>query len=195
MVLKTVRAKTEAAWSTTKKVLAVMSAWGLIFSLVTIARLAVAFEYDDGLVFSTPAFAKAKVGVSQAVSEQYWSVVNRSYDLESPQVTPFVLAWAFRLCGFKVGIIAQRPSIDGEALQKEWRHLTSRALFCFASEKGSIRAFLSQGNYVLYFGNSDSGILEARKTGIYPIRIKRSSRSYNKEDYHPGSLGELTLPF
>ena len=195
MVLKAVRAKTETAWKTTKKALAVMSVWGLIFSLVTISRLAVAFEYDDGLVFSTPAYAKARAGLSNPASEQFWSVVNRSYDLESPQVTPFLLAWTLRLCGFKVAIIAQRPSTDGEALQKEWRHLTPNGLFCFAPEKAGIRVFLGQGNYVLYFGGSDSGILEARKAGVYPIRIKRSAKSSNKEDYHPGTLGEIRLPF
>ena len=36
--------------------------------------------------------------------------------------------------------------------------------------------------------------MEARKAGVYPLRIKRSSSSYKKDDYHPGTLGELVVP-
>ena len=194
MVLKAVRAKTEAAWTTTKKILAFLSCWGLVFSLATIARLAVAFEYDDGLVFSTPAFVRAFASVQQPFTPQFWSVVNRSYDLEQPKYLPFALAWAFRICGFKVAIVADRPSTDGEALRKAWRHLTPRALFYFAAERGTKKDFLSKGNYVLYFTSEDSSILESRQAGLYPIRLKRSPRSYKKEGYHPGTLGELVLP-
>ena len=110
MVLKAVRAKTEAAWTTTKKILALMSCWGLIFSLATITKLCVAFEYDDGLVFSTPAYKKAFASVPQPFTPQFWSVVNRSCDVEQPKFLSQALAWGFRLCGFKVAIIADRPS-------------------------------------------------------------------------------------
>jgi acid phosphatase class B len=194
MVLKAVRAKTEAAWTTTKKLLALMSCWGLIFSVVTIAKLGVAFEYDDTLVFSTPAFAKAFASVQQAYSPQFWSVVNKSYDVEKPKYLSGALAWTFRLFGFKVAIVAARPSTDGEALKKEWRRLTPKTSFYFAGDKSDLKSILERGNFVLFFSDNDSDILEARKAGVYCLRVKRSSKSMDKEDYHPGTLGELVLP-
>ena len=98
--------------------------------------------------------------------------------------------------GFKVAIIANRPSTDGDGLRKEWRRLTPKTLFCFAGDRGDPRLFLEKGNYVLFFGDSDSGIVEARKAGVYPIRVKRSRKSFRKEeDYRPGTFGELVLPW
>lgn len=195
MVLKAVRAKTEAAWSTTKKLLALMSCWGLIFSLATIARLAVAFEYDDGLVFSTPAYAKAFASVQQPFTPEFWSLVNRGYDIEQPKLVAQGLAWSLRLFGFRVAIIVNRPSTDAEALRKEWRRLTSKNLFYFSGDRGDKKAFLEKSNFVLFLGDSDSDIMAARRAGVYAARIKRSPKSYRKvEDYHPGTLGELVLP-
>ncbi|MDD5627675.1 MAG: hypothetical protein PHU21_01330 [Elusimicrobia bacterium] len=194
MVLKSVRAKTEAAWTTTKRILALMSCWGLVFSLATITKLSVAFEYDDGLVFSTPAYQKAFASVAQPFSPQFWSVVNSSYDIEKPKFVPQGLAWFFRLFGFKVAIIADRPATDGEPLRKEWRRLTPKTLFLFAADRGDKKGFLEKGNFVLFLADSDSGIMDARKAGICAVRIRRSPKSYQKEDYHPGTLGELVLP-
>ncbi|OGS36310.1 MAG: hypothetical protein A3J82_03545 [Elusimicrobia bacterium RIFOXYA2_FULL_69_6] len=194
MVLKAVRAKTEAAWTTTKKILALMSCWGLVFSLVTITKLAVAFEYDDGLVFSTPAYVKAFASVQQPYSPEFWSVVNRSYDIEKPKFLAQSMAWALRLFGFKVAIVLDRPSTEGDALRKEWRRLTPKTLFFFAADRGDKKAFFERANFVLFFGSCDSSIMDARKAGVYSVRLKRHPKSYQKEDYHPGTLGELVVP-
>ena len=193
-MLKTVRDKTEAAWTNAKRLLAILGCWGLIFSLATIARLAVAFEYDDGLVYSTPAYAKAVKSVPQPYTPEFWSQVNQSYDLEEAKFVAQGLAWAFRAFGFRVAIIADRPAVSGEPLRKEWRRLTPKNLFYFAGDRGGKRVFLQNGNCVLFFGDSDSAIMEARKAGVYSIRIKRSPSSYKKDDYHPGTLGELVVP-
>ena len=58
-MIKAVQAKVSAWYALGKRLLGLMCIWGLIFSLVTIGRLAVAFSYDDTLVNSTPAFQKA----------------------------------------------------------------------------------------------------------------------------------------
>ena len=194
-MLKTVRAKVENYWTLTKKLLALMSVWGLIFSLVTIGRFGVAFDYDDTLVFSTPAFAKGFASSPQPFSPQFWAVVNQSYDVEEAKVIPCALAWAFRLFGFKVAIIAARPDSGGEALKKEWRRLVGKGQFIFAGDKSNKHKHLQGGNYVLYFGDSDSDMSEARKARVFSVRIRRSPKSTYKEDYAPGSLGELVIPF
>ena len=129
MVLKDVRAKVEKTWTLTKKLFAMMSIWGLIFSLVTIARLGVAFAYDDTLVHAAAAYEKAAGSVQVARSPDYWKVINNAYDLESPKFLPYAIAWAARACGFRILILAERQATGGEALKKEWRHIAPRS-FC-----------------------------------------------------------------
>lgn len=194
MVLKNVRAKVESYWTTTKKLAAMMSVWGLIFSLVTITKLGVAFDYDDTLVFSSPAFSKAFAAAAQPYSPEFWSVVNKSYDLEQPKLVGVGLAWLFRIFGFKVAIIASRPAEDGEFLKKEWRRLAPRSSFIFAGDKSNKHVHLQAGNYLFFFGDSDSDITEARKANVVPIRLKRSQKSSYKEDYHPGTMDEIVIP-
>lgn len=192
-MLKAAKDKVEAGVAFTKKTIVAMSCWGLVFSLVTVMKLGVAFDYDETLVNSSPAYARAFEKTTQPFTPQFWSVVNNSYELEKPKMVAMALAWAFRLFGFKVAIISSRPSIDGEALQKEWRRLAPRS-FYFAGHKDNKHVELQRGNYVLYFGDSDSDIAQARKAKVYPVRVKRSPKSSYKEEYHPGTLGELVIP-
>lgn len=192
MVFKDTRAKVEKTWTTTKKVLAMMSVWGLIFSLVTISRLGVAFVYDDALVSSWEAFDKAGRAAQVSRSPEYWSIVNNSYELESPRLLPFALACAARVFGFRVAIFAERPAAGGEALRKDWRRLSPRS-FTFVPD-GALAPHLVDGRYVLFFGSSDQDILQARKAGVYAVRIKRGRKSVGGGEYSPRRLGELVLP-
>lgn len=190
---KKAKAKIDKGVSNVKKILSLMMVWGLIFSLVTIGRLRVAFDYDDTLVFSTPAVNKAYASGAVPFSPQFWTVVNQSYDVEKPKWMVQVIAWAFRLTGFQPAILASRPPYGGEALRKEWRHLSPKFIFV-AGEEAKRRA-LAQQNYVLFFGDSDSDIREARAAHVFPVRIRRSPASIFKEDYHPGNLHEVVIPF
>jgi acid phosphatase (class B) len=194
-MLKNVRAKAEQYWTTTKKLTAAASVWGLIFSLVTITHLGVAFDYDDTLVHSAAAFSKAFAQTTQPYTPEFWAVVNQNYDLEKPKLFTYPLAWAFRLFGFKVTVMTSRPPVGAEPLKKEWRHLLGRGNFVFTNEHQTKQSVLNSGNYVLYFGDSDSDIQEARRAKVFPVRIRRSNKSMFKEDYHPGTLGELVVPF
>ena len=151
----------------------------------------------------TPGTAKALKGSpsgalkgspSGAMSQQFWSVVNQAYDLEKPKIVPLSAAWLFRVLGFRVAILASRPDTDGEALRKEWRRLVPRPRFIFAGDGAGKSRHLGDGNFVLYFGDSDVDISEARKAGVFPVRVKRSPRSSYKEDYHPGTMREFVLP-
>ena len=78
-------------------------------------------------------------------------------------------------------------------LKKEWRRLVSK--FIFAMGPDAKRQILSQDDYVLFFGDTDSDILQGRRAHVYPVRIRRSSKSIFKEDYHPGTLHEIVIPF
>ena len=193
MVLKDVRAKVEQTWTTTKKILAMMSVWGLIFSLVTIARLGVAFTYDDALVHSAASFEKAAGKVQQLRGPEYWKIVNNSYDLESPKLLPYALACVFRAFGFRVLILAERGSTDGEALKKEWRHLAPRG-FIYVADSTDVHLHLQDGRYALFFSDGDRELLEAKKAGVYAVRIRRDSKAVRADEYNPGRFGEPVLP-
>lgn len=183
------------AWAWTKRGLGLLGAWGLVFCLVTLGRLGVAFEYDEALVSSTPAFEKALAGPAKPFSAGFWSAVNRSYDLDRPKWVGYSLARLFRLLGFRVAILAARPSVDGEALAKDWRGLTARGRFVFMGDSGGRQRLLQDGRFVLFVGSTDSGIEEARKAGVPAIRALRQAGSFFKEDYRPGKWGEWVLPF
>src|SRR5579859_4089647 len=103
---KKAKAKVDKGISNVKKILSLMMIWGLIFSLVTIGRLRVAFDYDDTLVFSTPAMNKAYASGAIPSSPQFWTIVNQSYELEKPKLMAHVIAWVFRLTGFRPVILA-----------------------------------------------------------------------------------------
>lgn len=194
-VIDTVKAKVDKGWTITKKTVAMLSVWGLVFSLVTVSKLAVAFDYDDTLVFSAPAFRRGFAKSTQAFSPDFWAVVNQSYDLEKPKLLTYPLAWAFRIFGFRVTVLTARPPVEADALKKEWRHLISRGNFIFAGDESAKQGHLASGNYILYFGDSDTDIEVARRARVFPIRVRRSNKSVYKEDYNPGTLGELVIPF
>lgn len=193
-MLKAAREKVEKTWTTTKKVLAMASVWGLIFSLVTIARLGVAFTYDDGLVSSAPAFEKAETTAAapQIRGPEFWKVVNNAYDLESPKLLPYATALILRGFGFHVSIFAERGASGGEALKKEWRHLAPRG-FVFTDAQ-DLHLHLQDGRYVLFFSDGDRELLEAKKAGVYGVRIRRGAKPVNHDEYNPGKLGEVVLP-
>ncbi|MBI5624564.1 MAG: hypothetical protein HY924_12365 [Elusimicrobia bacterium] len=193
-MLQKAKAEVEYWWTLVKRTVGLLMIWGLVFSLVTIAKLGVAFDYDDTLVSSMPAYEKAMASSPQALGPQFWSVLNRSYDLERPKVVPVSLAWLFRALGFRVAILAARPDTDGDALRKEWRRLVPGQRFVFTGEGAGRGKHLEEGNFVLFFGDSDTDVSEARRAKVVPVRVKRGPQSPFKEDYHPGTMRELVLP-
>lgn len=193
MVLKDVRTKVEQTWTTTKKILAAMSVWGLIFSIVTIARLGVAFDYDDTLVHSQDSFAKAARAVSLPRTPEYWRIVNSSYDLETPKILPYGLACLARGFGFRILILADRPAAGGDALKKEWRRLAPKG-FAFVGSPENKHLHLQDGRYVLFFGDSDRDMLEAKNAGVMAVRVMRGVKSAASDEYNPGKQGEPVLP-
>jgi acid phosphatase class B len=186
------KTKIRKGYTTAQKMVRIGMVWGLIFSVVTLLGLHVGFDYDDTLVNSKAAFEKAIASGASQMSPQFWKVVNESFDLEQPKVLSNIIAWAFRLAGFKVIVIAARGPEGGEELKKEWRHLVSKIIF--ATGPDAKRKILGQSDFLLFFGDSDTDIQQSRLAKVYPVRIRRSLNSIFKEDYHPGTLHELVIP-
>lgn len=193
MVFKEARAKVEKGWTTTKKILAMMSVWGLFFSLITIGHLSVAFDYDDTLVDAHKAYEKAAAAATQRDSPSYWGALNNAYDLESVKLVPFALAGALRVLGFRIVIMAERQGVDGEALKKEWRKLAPRS-FIFTPDGTAKHLHMQEGRYVAFFGDSDQDMLEAKKVNVLGIRIRRGKHAVKSDQYSPGKMGEVVIP-
>lgn len=193
MVFKETRAKVEKGWTTAKKLLAMMSVWGLFFSLITIGRLSVAFDYDDTLVDASKAYEKASGAAVAREGPAFWGALNNAYDLETVKYVPFALACALRGLGFRIMIMAERQGTDGEALKKEWRKLSPRS-FIFTPDPAAKHLHMQEGHFVAFFGDSDQDMLEAKKVNVLAVRIKRGKRAVKNDQYSPGKLGETVIP-
>jgi acid phosphatase class B len=193
MVFKDTRAQVEKAWTTTKKVLAAMSVWGLVFSLVTIGRLSVGFDYDGTLVDSSKAFEKAAKLSQQAGGASYWGVVNNSYEMESAKLVPYGTAILLRALGFRIVIMAERQGTDGDALRKEWRRLAPRG-FLFTPDPASKHLHMQEGRFVAFFGDADMDMLEAKKAGVLAMRVQRPPSPGEGVPYSPGKMGDYVVP-
>lgn len=193
MVFKETRAKVEKGWTTTKKILAMASVWGLFYSLITIGQLSVAFDYDDTLVDSLKAHEKAAAASTQAMSPQYWGALNNAYDQESVKLVPFGLACALRGLGFRIVILAERQGTDGEALKKEWRKLAPKG-FIYTPDPTSKHLHMQEGRYVAFFGDSDQDMLEAKKVNVLGVRVRRGKHAVKTDPYSPGKMGEVVIP-
>jgi acid phosphatase class B len=193
MVFKETRAKVEKGWTTAKKLLAMMSVWGLFFSLITIGRLSVAFDYDDTLVDASKAYEKASGAAVAREGPAFWGALNNAYDLETVKYVPFALACALRGLGFRVMIMAERQGTDGDALKKEWRKLSPRS-FVFTPDPKAKHLHMQEGHVVAFFGDSDQDMLEAKKVNVLAVRIKRGKRAVKNDQYSPGKLGETVIP-
>jgi len=193
MVFKDARAKVEKGWTTAKKLLALMSVWGLFFSLITIGRLSVAFDYDDTLVDSVKAYEKASGAAVQREGPAFWAALNNAYDLETIKYVPFAIACALRGLGFRIVIMAERQGADGDALKKEWRKLSPRS-FIFTPDPTAKHLHMQEGHFVAFFGDSDQDMLEAKKVNVLAVRIRRGKRSVKNDQYSPGKLGETVIP-
>lgn len=175
-----------------KVLFTLLGVWGIIFSVVTIAGFKVGFDYDDTLSFTAPACKKAMQTRAVVNSPDYWRALNRAWDLEKTKIIPYMTACFFKITGFEVSVITSRSSIGAEALVKAWKPLITE--FHFVQDNSRKSEILSEDGYLFYFGDSDSDITQAREAGVIPVRIKRSRKSLNKDDYNPGALGEWTIP-
>ncbi|MFH1618926.1 MAG: hypothetical protein ABIG11_03390 [bacterium] len=169
-----------------------LGTWGFIFSVATIAGLKAGFDYDDTLAFTAPAYARVERPGLILNSPGYWKTLNQAYDLEKVKILPYITAWMLRITGFKISVVSERGSVGSDDLVKSWKPLVSE--FRFVPNLKSKADILSGDNYMVYFGDSDSDILQARKAGVFPLRVKRSRKSNNRSDYRPGSLREWVIP-
>jgi hypothetical protein len=167
-------------------------AWGFLFSVNSLIGFRAAFEYDDGLSYSTPAFQAASRDNLQPDTPDYWNSVNRSCRYERLKPAAWLAAWSLKALGVKIAVFCDRGPEGADSLEASWRKLAD--YFYFPRTEDEKYRLLEKSRFILYAGASDSGIIQARKAGVPPLRLKKSHKSTAKSEYHPGKFGERTLP-
>jgi hypothetical protein len=167
-------------------------AWGFIFSVNSLIGFQAGFEYDDGLSYSTPAFQAAEKDKATPGTPDYWNCVNRSYAYERLKPVPWLAAWTLKALGVKIAVFCDRGPEGSDSLEASWRKLAD--YFLFPRTEDEKYRVLERRRFILYAGASDSGIIQARKAGVHPLRIMKSPSSIVKSDYNLGKFGERYLP-
>jgi hypothetical protein len=180
-------------WFLRFKIFAFLAAtWAVFFSVFTITGFHAGFEYDDGISFSTPAFKSAQEIKLEPGSKDYWNAVNRSYNLERTKPMVWLTAWIFKVLGFKVDILCQRDPAGSDSLVQHWKPLVNN--FVFAADENQKYEFLEKVRFALYFAASDADIIQARKAGVWAVRIRKSSKSSLPSEFTPRKFNEPILP-
>ncbi len=167
-------------------------AWGFLFSVNSLIGFQAGFEYDDGLAYSTPAFKAAEKDKLEPGTPDYWNSVNRSFALERLKPAPWLAAWSLKALGVKIAVFCDRGGEGADSLEASWRKLAD--YFYFSASEDAKYKVLEKRRFILYAGASDSGIIQARKAGVTPLRLQKSHRSALPFDYTPGKFGERQLP-
>jgi len=168
------------------------STWAVIFSVNNIMNNSVAIEYDDGLIYSGDVFREIEKEKVKITDESYWEKINVNYKLERIKPIPFVITYFLKIIGIKIDIIADRGNDGGDYIRRKWQNF-SRNLY-FVKEQEEKYNILKKNGYLLFFASSDEGIVQAKKSGIYPVRIKRNSKSVSTLSYTPGRYKEKIIP-
>lgn len=167
-------------------------AWGFLFSVISLIGFQAGFEYDDGLVYSTPAFQAAEKDKLEPGTPDYWNAVNRSFGYERLKPVPWLAAWSLKALGVKIALFCDRGREGSDSLEASWRKLAD--YFYFISSEDEKYRLLEKHRFILYAAPSDSGVIQARKAGVTPLRIAKGAKSVNPLESNPGKFQERSLP-
>lgn len=161
--------------------------WAVIYSTVNISGFSVAFEYEDGLAYTTDTYLKAKTNST----DELHRFLNENAHKDRIKIIPFFIYKTLKILGFSIDIIVDRKNISSETLTLRWKNCG----VYFVSNSNEKYELLNKKKYLLFFANSDDGIIQAKKAQIYPLRIKRNPKSLNPANYNPSKYGEKVIPF
>lgn len=169
--------------------------------------VAVGFDVDDTVLFSSPGFYYAfsntdgpngtnKYGPKPLSSDLFWKDMSCDFDRFSmPKESAKHVIEMHRMRGDKVYFITARPAAKGEILtrllHREFKlEGQPDVIFTGLTNKS---VFIKKHDISLFYGDSDSDITDAYEAGIRAIRFLRSPISTNKTRYNPGKHGEVVL--
>lgn len=162
--------------------------WAVVFSVSTILKLKVAFEYDDAFAYTGDSFrmAKKKYPDLPAIKNATEFCLK-----DRAKIVPYLAMEFLKFIGFKIHLLADRPT-NSKCIFSRWKD-SFEDIFLLADpiEKYSI---IEKNKYFLYFSASDDGIIQAKKAGSKAIRVSRNKNSMAEYEYNPGKYMEKKLP-
>ncbi|MBI4179582.1 hypothetical protein HY522_09200 [bacterium] len=170
----------------------IVLAYLIAFAANKVLDKTIGYDYDMTLAFSTPTFlAEREEDPDDRIA---WHLVNgRLLDLEKKKH----LSWTVpitRFFGYTPIVVTARPDIKAELFRAHvHRAYGIKPEDVYMTKRKA--AILKERNTVLFFGDSDGDILDAREAGVRAIRIKRSKDDPYRGNYNPGKYGEFILPF
>jgi len=170
-------------------------------SFAKAAPMAVGFDIDDTVLFSSPCFYEGQRKFSPGSNEYlknmtFWTETNGGCDRYSiPKDVARALIAEHQRRGDKLFFITARPKTEGEqltAILRETFAITDMQPVVFTSGPDKTR-FIRDRGLKVYYGDSDNDITSARDAGARPVRVMRASNSTNQPLPVNGALGEEVL--
>jgi acid phosphatase (class B) len=165
------------------------------------APMAVGFDIDDTVLFSSPCFYHGQQKYSPGSDDylknaDFWTETNAGCDRYSlPKDVARALIDLHQQRGDTLYFITGRPHTEGEQLTAILqRTFAIRAMrpVVFTSGPEKTR-FIHDRGLGIYYGDSDADITSARAAGARPIRVMRASNSTYQPLPVNGALGEEVL--
>lgn len=169
--------------------------------------VAVGFDVDDTLLFSTPGFHYAltnrdgpggsnRYGSEPLRSTSFWQDMNNRHDgFSLPKDAGRALVEMHLARGDDIYFITARTGSQPERLTELLGHTFGIAKpnpVIFVGHTGKTRDLRRLG-IVVYYGDADSDVEDAREAGVRAIRLLRSPMSNNPSNARPGHFGEEVL--
>lgn len=170
-------------------------------SLGNAAPMAVGFDVDDTVLYSSPCFYEGQQQYSPGSNAYlknmaFWTQTNGGCDRYSvPKEVARALIAEHQRRGDTVYFITARPQTEGEQLTEILRRtfaIQDMQPVVFTSGPDKTR-FIHDRGLRVYYGDSDNDITSARDAGARPIRVMRASNSTNQPLPVNGGLGEEVL--
>lgn len=170
-------------------------------SLAGTPPMAVGFDIDDTVLFSSPCFYFGKQKYSPDTNDylrndDFWQELNAGCDRYSmPKDVARQLISLHQARGDSLYFITARPETRDEQVtelvQKAFAITDMHpVIFTGSSDK---TAAIRKTHLAIYYGDSDSDVRSALNAGARPIRVMRAPNSTNRPMPANGALGEEVL--
>ncbi|HON55983.1 MAG TPA: HAD family acid phosphatase [bacterium] len=163
--------------------------------------LRVGFDVDDTLLFSTPAFNKAREKYAFG-ADGFWSYLNSldaEYSIVKKSVEKILLE--HKKNGTEIYVITARPADNGEKLKEFLSGYFGIPKSNIYFEPTSKIEKIKELKLDIFYGDSDTDIKDAMAAGVKGVRILRSEQSSYRDEktgklknYNPGIYNEEIIP-
>ena len=176
-------------------------------SLLSRPPMAVGFDIDDTVLFSSPGFWRGRKEISPGSrdylkDDQFWEKMNNSWDAFSiPKEVARALISMHIKRGDQIYFITGRSATKTETLSRLLRDdflipQTNMHPVIFAgseNEQATKTEWLKREGINIFYGDSDTDIIAAQDAGIRGIRVLRASNSADRPLPKAGALGEEVI--